>query len=106
MNPLLLHLDSFLVRALQQRCFIRGKTVISLFIGWGAIFTSLFRKKDKNCMGIFLICWVLGLKMNLIINGIILGMQGNLREEKHCATVEMALFPIKQAAAAHERLYP
>lgn len=52
MNPLLLHLDRFLVRALQQRYFIRGKTVISLFMG-GAIFTSLFMKEDKNRMGFF-----------------------------------------------------
>lgn len=57
MNPLLLHLDRFLVRALQQRYFITGKTVISLFIG-GAIFTSLFMKEDKNCMGFLLLLFV------------------------------------------------
>lgn len=83
MNPLSLHLDRFLVRALQQRHFIRGKTVISLFIGVGAIFTSLFMKEDKNCMRFFFICWLLGLKMNLIIHGIVLGTQGNLRQKKH-----------------------
>lgn len=62
MNPLSLHLDGFLVRALQQRSFIRGKTVISLFIGVGAIFTPLFMKEDKNCMRLFFYLLAFGVK--------------------------------------------
>lgn len=84
MNPLLLHLDRFLVRALQQRCILSEEKQLLVFLLGGAIFTSLFMNEDKNCMRFFfIICWVVRLKMNLIIHGIILGMQGNLREKKH-----------------------
>lgn len=107
MNPLSLHLDRFLVRALQQRYFIRGKTVISLFIGVGAIFTSLFMKEDKNCMRLFFYLLAFGVKNEPHHSWNCPGDARQFKTKKAlCAAVEMALFPIKQAAAAHERLYP
>lgn len=107
MDPLLLHWDRFLVRALQQRCFIRGKTVISLFIGGEAIFTSLFMKEDKNCMLGFFCLLAFGVKNEPHHSWNYPGEAGQFKRKKAlCATVEMAFFPIKQASAVHERFYP
>jgi len=68
MNPLLLHLDRLSVRALQQKYFTRGKTVISLFIGEGGYFYVSFHEQGQELYVFCLICWLLGLKMNLIIH--------------------------------------
>lgn len=54
MNPLLLHLDRFSLRALQQKYFTRGKTVISLFSGGEGQFLHFFSwKTTRTVWGLF-----------------------------------------------------
>lgn len=100
MNPLSLHLDRFSVRSLQQKYFTRGKTVISLFIGGGgSYFYISFHEGGRELYGFCLICWLLGIKMNLIIHWIILGTQSDARG-KNKATCNCRNGPFSHKASS------
>lgn len=103
MNPLLLHLDRFSARALQQKYFTRGKTIISLFIGERGYFYIAFPEEVQKLYSFCLIWWVLGLKINVIIHLIVLGIQGRAKKKKKGATVGMALLQQHVRHFIHKR---